>query len=402
MQAGERPTSVTGWSRLADARLALVLGLLGLVLLLVGVPLAGLAHEWTFTGADGIVIIPPFAIVGFVLARRVPRNPIGWSLLVPAVAAMLSEDAGFYAVRAVRLGDHGLPLARVAVFLAAGWAWLILLLPLPIALFPDGKLPRRWRWTTPAFLTITAAFVAVLAWKDLTGVLAHRIEVDSAGELAVFSSSQSGWLAYCIELYVPLYAVFSLAWVTRLVLRYRQASGAEREQLKWFFAGGTVCISAMLIGLPLGDNTAGNIAWIAISALPAGIGIGVLKYRLYEIDKLISRTISYLIITALLAGIFVAIVALTTHVLPFSSPVGVAASTLTAAALFNPLRLRVQRLVDRRFNRARYDTEAIVTAFTLRLRDAVDLDTIRDELLQAVDRAVEPVHASVWLRQPKR
>jgi hypothetical protein len=106
-----------------------------------------------------------------------------------------------------------------------------------------------------------------------------------------------------------------LAWVTRLVLSYRKATGAEREQLKWFFAGGTVCISAMLVGLPLGDHTAGNIAWIAISALPAGIGIGVLKYRLYEIDKLISRTISYLIITALLAGTFVGIVALTTHVL---------------------------------------------------------------------------------------
>lgn len=369
-------------------------------LLLVGLPLAASAHELTFTGADGFVIVPPFAIVGFVLARRVPRNPIGWSMLVPAVMALLSEDAGFYAVRAVRLGDQGLPLPRLAVFLAAGWAWLILALPLPIALFPDGKLPRRWRWTLPAFLTITGSFVAVLAWKDLSGVLARRIEVDSAGELAVFSSSQFGWLAYCIEVYVPLYAAFSLAWVIRLVLRYRRAVGVEREQLKWFFAGGTVCIGAMLIGLPLGDHTAGNIAWIAISALPLGVGIGVLKYRLYEIDKLISRTISYLIVTGLLVGVFVGIVALTTHVLPFSSPVGVAASTLAAAALFNPLRRRVQRLVDRRFNRARYDADAVVAAFTLRLREAVDLDTVRGELLLAVDRAVEPAHASVWIRPP--
>jgi hypothetical protein len=375
--------------------------LLGLGLLLVGVPLAALAHELTFTGADGIVILPPFAIVGFVLARRVPRNPIGWSLLVPAVLAILSEDAGFYAVRAIRLGDHGLPLPRLAVFLAAGWAWLILSLPLPIALFPNGKLEGRWRWTLPAFLTVTGIFVAVLAWKDLSGVFARRIEVDSAGELTVFSSSQSGWLAYCIEIYVPLYAAFSVAWVVRLVLRYRRAIGVEREQLKWFFAGGSVCIGAMLIGLPLGDHTAGNIAWIAISALPLGVGIGVLKYRLYEIDKLISRTIAYLIVTGLLVGVFVGIVALTTHVLPFSSPVGVAASTLAAAALFNPLRGRVQRLVDRRFNRARYDADAVVAAFTLRLRDAVDLDTVRGELLFAVDRAVEPAHASVWIRPPR-
>jgi hypothetical protein len=288
----------------------------------------------------------------------------------------------------------------VAVFLAAGWAWLILSLPLPIALFPNGKLQGRWRWTLPAFLTVTGIFVAILAWKDLSGVFARRIEVDSAGELTVFSSSQSGWLAYCIEIYVPLYAAFSVAWVVRLVLRYRRAIGVEREQLKWFFAGGTVCIGSMLIGLPLGDHTAGNIAWIAISALPLGVGIGVLKYRLYEIDKLISRTIAYLIVTGLLVGVFVGIVALTTHVLPFSSPVGVAASTLAAAALFNPLRGRVQRLVDRRFNRARYDADAVVAAFTLRLRDAVDLDTVRGELLRAVDRAVEPAHASVWIRPP--
>ena len=378
--------------------MALVFGVFGLALLLVGLPLAGFAHELTFNGADGFVIVAPFGVVGFVLARRVPRNPIGWSMLVPAVMAMLSEDAGFYAVRAIRLGDQALPLSRLAVFMAAGWAWLILLLPLPIALFPDGKLPGRWRWTLPAFLTITGAFVAVLAWTDLTGVLAHRMKVDSAGELAVFSSSQSGWLAYCIELYVPLYAAFSLAWVTRLVLSYRRAAGVEREQLKWFFAGGTVCIAAMLIGLPLGDHTAGTIAWIGISALPIGTGIAVLKYRLYEIDKLISRTITYLTITALLAGVFVGLVVLTTRVLPFSSPVGVAASTLTAAALFNPLRRHVQRLVDRRFNRTRYDAEATIATFTRRLRDAVDLDTVHGELLLAVDRAVEPAHASLWIK----
>jgi hypothetical protein len=128
--------------------------------------------------------------------------------------------------------------------------------------------------------------------------------------------------------------------------------------------------------------------------------VGILKYRLYDIDRLISRTISYALLTGLLAAVFVGIVVLATDVLPFSSPVGVAASTLAAAGLFNPLRKRVQHAVDRRFNRARYDAEATVAAFTMRLRDAVDLDTVRSELLHAVDRAVEPAHASVWLRAP--
>src|SRR4029077_1387596 len=139
---------------------------------------------------------------------------------------------------------------------------------------------------------------------------------------------------------------------------------------------------------------------LGLAALPISIGVGILKYRLYEIDRLISRTLSYLILTSLLVGVFVGIVVLATDVLPFSSPVAVAASTLAAAALFNPLRLRVQRLVDRRFNRARYDAEAIVAAFTMRLRDAVDLDTVRGELLRAVNGAVQPAHASVWIRPP--
>ena len=151
--------------------------------------------------------------------------------------------------------------------------------------------------------------------------------------------------------------------------------------------------SSYLAGVPLS---------VALVALPWSVGIAVLRYRLYEVDRLISRTISYAILTGLLVAVFVGIVALATDVLPFSSPVGVAASTLAAAALFNPLRLRVQRLVDRRFNRARYDAEAIVSAFTMRLRDAVDLDTVRWELLLAVDGAVQPAHASVWMRPPER
>jgi small basic protein len=123
-----------------------------------------------------------------------------------------------------------------------------------------------------------------------------------------------------------------------------------------------------------------------------------MKYRLYEIDRIISRTLAYAIVTGLLVGVYVGLVLLATEVLRFSSPVAVAASTLAAAALFNPLRRRVQRIVDRRFNRAHYDAEATVAAFTARLRDAVEIDAIRADLLDAVTRAVEPTHASVWIK----
>ena len=132
-----------------------------------------------------------------------------------------------------------------------------------------------------------------------------------------------------------------------------------------------------------------------------GIGVGILKYRLYEIDRLISRTLAYAIVTGLLVGVYVGLVLLATHVLPFSTPVAVAGSTLAAAALFNPLRRRVQRAVDRRFNRSRYDADAAVAAFPARLKDAVDLDTARAELADAVQRSLEPAHVWVWIRQPE-
>ena len=139
--------------------------------------------------------------------------------------------------------------------------------------------------------------------------------------------------------------------------------------------------------------------FFGIVALPVSIGVAILKYRLYEIDRFISRTLSYAIVTGLVVGVYVGVVTLVTKGLGFSSPIAVAASTLAAVALFNPLRVRIQRVVDRRFNRARYDADATVAAFTGRLRDAVDLETVRRELLEVVNRAVEPAHASVWIRR---
>ena len=169
-------------------------------------------------------------------------------------------------------------------------------------------------------------------------------------------------------------------------------------------SGGAICIIGVVAGTALSSSgstvlvAVSHAGFVAITALPICIGVGILKYRLYEIDRLISRTLSYLIVTGLLVGVFVGIVVLATDVLPFSSPVAVAASTLAAAALFNPLRKRVQHQVDRRFNRARYDAEATVTAFRVRLREAVDLETVQRELLRAADRAVEPAHTSLWVR----
>jgi hypothetical protein len=165
-------------------------------------------------------------------------------------------------------------------------------------------------------------------------------------------------------------------------------------------AGGTEILSGTLYpNIPPAEQVMINVLGFGVAALPASIGVGILKYRLYEIDHLISRTLAYAIVTGLLVGVYAGLVLLATRVLPFSTPVAVAGSTLAAAALFNPLRRRVQRVVDQRFNRARYDADQIVAAFTARLKDAVYLDSIRDDLASVVHQALEPAHVSVWISQ---
>jgi hypothetical protein len=171
--------------------------------------------------------------------------------------------------------------------------------------------------------------------------------------------------------------------------------------------GAAICVVSCVAlvvggnGTTLTHRAIADCSLAGICALPVAFGVGILRYRLYEIDRLISRTVSYTIITGLLAGVFTGIVFLTTDVLPFSSPVGVAASTLASAALFSPLRRRVQRAVDKRFNRSRYDVDAILVSFSSRLRGAIDPDAVHDELLRAVDGAIQPTHASLWVARSR-
>ncbi len=393
---------------LASRSTATAVGGMALLAVVCVVPLAILAHQSKFFN-DAVVplLCLAFVVVGTVVARGQPRNPVGWLLLTFGFIISLSTDAGFYAVLHYRLGHTGLPLGPLAVLLAPAWAPLIVLLPLPIGLFPNGRMPTRfWRATLWLYVGLLVGFVSILTALQIDGVFFRPIHVDTSGEPTLLDHASGIWemLNKATNVFVVPYLVVVVAWVVRQVVAYRRATGESRQQLKALMTGGGVCLVGLLgaigPGGSFGSDVPTNIGILVLTALPISIGVGILKYRLYEIDRLISRTLSYLIITGLLAGVFVGIVVLATDVLPFSSPVGVAASTLAAAALFNPLRRRVQRLVDRRFNRGRYDAEAIVTAFTLRLRDAVDLDTVRLELLAAVEGAIQPAHASVWIRPP--
>jgi len=379
-------------ARLATPRAARALGVAMLLLTAASVPLSVIGHQFTLKDVAGLpLLLLPFAAVGYLVARRQSANPIGWLLLLLALGMMLSTDAGLYAVAFYHFHHRGLPLPRLAVAMTQSWAVLVVLLPLPILLFPDGKVPSpRWRWPFRAYILYGVIFLGGIALTDLGAFTERHVKVDSSGELV--SSGAKGGVFAAVGL--SLYAAFVLSWVAAKLLDYRRSAGERRQQLKWLLSDGAVSFVSLMF--TLASN--GSFVFLGITALPISLGVGILKYRLYEIDRLISRTLSYTILTGLLAGIFIGTVVLATDVLPFSSPVGVAASTLAAAALFNPLRRRVQNLVDRRFNRARYDAQATIDTFTHRLRNAIDLDTVQTSLLDTVNHAVEPAHLTLWIR----
>ena len=397
------------WS--ASARLrTTVVGVVMLALAALEVPLDIAAHQFSVSNTGfALTIVVAFAVVGLLVARRVIGNPIGWLLLAFAAFVLVGNCAGDYSLLAYRYGHPALALRGVAASVATVASVApILILPVPILLFPDGRLSTRWRRVLRAYALAGCLYVGAMA-AACAVVLAHgHVGIESGGTLAAVKSASHGTAAwFAVVQGVLLVAVIPLwlATVARQLVRYRRAKGLDRMQLRWLVVGAVGSVAAIVFfvaGLGNGNSTLADtssaIAGGLFTALPVSMGVAILRYRLYDLDRLISRTLSYAILTGLLIGTFVGVVALATDTLALSGRVGVAASTLIAAGLFNPLRVRVQRLVDRRFNRARYNAEATVAAFTAGLRDAVEIDAIRADLADAVRRAVQPSHVSVWIK----
>ena len=379
--------------------------LAGLVVLLAValIPLSLAARQNPLaSGGPQLAIAVPFAVVGLVVAWHRPRNLLGWLMFALGVGFIFTVDSGLYNVLNYRLG-YRLPLAPVVLLLYHVSEPELGLLPLIILLFPDGRLPSpRWRWLVGGYLAIAVADVIVQAQMSVYAVTRHRTQVGTSGQLLL---SDHAYVVF----YAPVALIFFAFWVLSVgyqVVSWRRAAGERRQQLSWLMAGGAAALIAFLAAIPAGalpdgvGEVAGDVLVIGIAALPAGIGVAVLKYRLYEIDRIISRTLAYAIVTGLLVGVYAGLVLLTTQVFRIHTPVAVAASTLAAAALFSPVRRRVQRMVDRRFNRVRYDGERTVEAFAARLKDAVDLETVRADLADVVNRALEPAHVTVWTAKP--
>ena len=311
-----------------------------------------------------------------------------------------------------RLGHH-LPLGPVALLLAFTWFTLYMTLPVAILLFPDGALPSpRWRWVLWVYLTVTGFLLVSVYAAVVSLIVANDVSIDASGGLAALDNSSGGtaWLAPVHTVIFPIMVVFWLSFVARLLLSWRRASIVRRQQLKWLLAGCAVSLATGVTGVVSGlvphapatvQGAATFVSDLGFAVLAVCIGMAILRYRLYDIDRIISRTLAYAIVTGLLVGVYAGLVLLATQVLRFRTPVAVAAATLTAAALFTPVRRWVQSRVDRQFNRARYDADQIAAAFAARLKETVDLGSVRDDLTGIVSRALEPTHVSVWISRPQ-
>jgi hypothetical protein len=348
-----------------------------------------------------LIAFQAFATVGAMVAARKPENPIGWLFCLSALFAQLGNAGGAWVTFAY---DHGLR-GDVLGSIVFGPSWFVgayLGIVAPLFLFPDGRpLTRRWR-PVVAVALLWPAVTMVAVWLtpgklELHPTRENPIGID-LGKYALFA-------------FAPvLLALVALALVS-LILRYRRSHGVERQQLRVFVLT-TSTVVTVLVLLGLGSNLGGPVGrvlanvgdfvilWL-IALIPISMGVAILRYRLYDLDRVVSRTLVYGSLTVILGAAYVGLVLAGQWV--FSSFAGgsnlaVAVSTLAVAALFLPLRARIQRVVDRRFYRRRYDAQRTLETFALRVREEVDLDALSSELAAVVDETMQPAHVAVWRR----
>ncbi len=396
--------SAAGWLSWGLWTLAMILAGLSVALLLRNRPVS---HD----GFLQAFLVPGFATVGAVVAAR-RHNTIGWLLIGVALVAAVGAFSAEYAVRTVVTAPGSLPAGALAAW-ATTWVFTLNVpaLALLLLLFPDGRLPSPgWR---PVALGVSLSFGAWALWLmvrpqpiELAGrEVANPFAIHALGGTGIAGQALAA-LNFLVVVVVLLAAALAPFW------RWRRAGPVERQQLRWLVlvAVGiavTLLLSAGLLAvLPAVAASVLSVVLLVLvtAGIPAAVGMAVLRYRLYDIDRLIGRTLSYGLLTAILGLGYAGLV------LGFGQASGgvgreppswvVAGATLAVAMLFRPARRRIQQAVDRRFNRRRYDAAKTIEAFSTRLREEVDLDTLSAELLAVVDQTVEPTTVSLWLRPP--
>ena len=344
-----------------------------------------------------------FMAVGALIVAHRPGNAIGWLFSTIALLAITGQLASEYAVYAYATRPGSLPAAVLAAWYGSLLWWLVLALALIFTplLFPTGRLlSPRWR---------PVAWLAAMATAALTVLTALQVNLGKFGGQVIANPIGITWVQSpdTSPLGTALFGLlllFIVAAFASLMLRFRRSRGAERQQLKWFtYACALLPLSVLNDVLPEALGAVGDLVFAALIVfLPAATGIAILRHRLYDIDRLINRTLVYGLLTALLAAVYAGLVLVGGQLF---GTVGertpswaVAGATLAVAALFRPARHRIQQLVDRRFNRRKYNATQTIQAYSLRLRDQVDLDTLSAELLAVVDQTVQPTQALLWLR----
>ncbi len=346
------------------------------------------------------------ATVGAIVASRRPENPVGWLLLLSGLAISMNHFGAQYAIYALLAQPGSLPAGQALAWIAS---WLLPIYAglqvFYLLLFPTGRLPsRRWKWV--AWMTVAYILVGVILSAFSSGAY-----LGSLGPIRNPLGIEGFTNVYKALLYTVsplLYGAVALS----LLMRLRRAVGVERQQIKWFaYAAAIFALGIVLIVIPIAVATPPWYEWVgtaiftaAGTAITISIGIAILRYRLYEIDTLINRTLVYGVLTATLVLVYFGSVAATQAI--FRALTGQeeqpqlanVVSTLVIAALFNPLRRRIQGFIDRRFYRRKYNAAKTLEAFSAKLRDETDLDALSDDLVGVVRETMQPAHVSLWLR----
>ena len=359
-----------------------------------------------------------FPLVGALIASRRPENPIGWLCLVDGLLWTTTDMLDYHSLYVMASpGSVPFPVGLAGV---NHWLWVPtvgLLGTYVFLLFPDGRLPSR-RWRPLAWLS------GVVIASGSLGLMLSPGPLDMPrGIRNPFGLEAAPWVAVAAYAILPLLPLCMLASALSLVMRYRRSRGDVRQQIKWIaFAASLVALTYLIAmvasfihpseiwfaaGLPLWLDLIEYAALLSITSVPIAIGFAVLKYRLYDIDLIINRTLVYGSLTGALALVYFGGVTVTQAL--FRNITGqeqlpqlvIVASTLVIAALFNPLRRRIQAFIDRRFYRAKYDARKILEAFSVRLRDETDLEALNEDLVEVVRETMQPAHVSLWLRPEK-
>jgi hypothetical protein len=341
-----------------------------------------------------------FMVVGALIVAHRPGNAIGWLFSAIALLAFTGQLASEYATYAYATRPGSLPGATLAAWYGSWPWWLVLALTLVFTplLFPTGRLlSPRWRPVAWLAGVTTAVLTALTSLRTELGTVEDQVVANPIGVAAVGNPEKSP----IIPVLIVLLGVLATAAFASLVLRFRRSRGEERQQLKWFtYASALLPLAGLddFLPAPVGDLLFG----IPIVFLPVAAGIAILRHRLYDIDRLINRTLVYGSLTAILGLVYAGVVLILGQVFGgvTEDPPSwaVAGATLAVAALFQPARRRIQEVVDRRFNRRKYDAAETIDTFGARLRDQVDLDTLSAELLAVVDQTMQPTRVVLWLR----